>query len=247
MIKYLFICLLLLGCYPDCEAGESEACSCGARSYINYCTPDGFYPDCNCYDNGGDGYNPPEGDDSFDSDYHPGDTSDSLLDYFPECEATYVANCEEDEIKIPCTNLCWRRCPVGMFWQDGHCTGVRLTHFHTVVEDACKQEDQRYRFPTLDEVAYLLSKCYTDTFNYQSTNYCSSYQQSAMRYVMDLPKYVFIDSWVGELDWCEDAYGSITQSCAWYSRLHVTVIADTEFDWFYADRVASGGMCVREQ
>lgn len=252
-ITTLVLGVTLLGCIPECEVGDTEACNCLHGGYINYCTPEGYYPECQCYDNGGTGSSgdnnggswPPTG-----NDYTPGNTEEELLDYFLQCEATYVNDCAEGEIKIPCTTICWRRCLVGMDWYDGGCHGYPDILTHSEIVNHCKQLDQRYRLPSLDEVAYLLNQCYTGTFNPNIANYCSPFQTGAMRFVMDPPWQSFYSSWVGKLDWCEDQYGSATKSCAWFARFYVNIIMDTDFNWLYANGYAgsalAGGMCVRD-
>jgi hypothetical protein len=244
------LAFMAYGCFPECEVGDTQACNCPTGGYINYCTPEGEFPDCQCYDNNGNPLGPgspgwpPTGDN-----YTPGDTHDELLSYFPWCESTYIDDCSTGEIKIPCTDICWRRCPVGMEWYNGGCHGYPYFGSYQDVLNSCKQIDQRYRLPSLDEVAYLLDQCYTGTFGYYTTNYCSPYQDSAMRFVMDPPWEMFFSSWVGDLEWCIDQYGYTTQSCAWFSRMYINTILPTEFDWLYANGYAasalSSGMCIR--
>lgn len=241
MRKLIFAAIFIAAC-ENCSVGDTMDCVCDNGTYINYCTPDGYYPQCNCYDNGGNGNNP------VDTDYNSDST---VIDYYPGCEETYQDNCAANEILIPCTNLCWAKCLTGMTWNNGQCIGSRFIGSYSQVLAECHKTDTRYRIPELEEVAYLLNQCYPDTFSYTSTNYCSPFTTGAISTVINPISYEpFFTTWVGELEQCTNQYGVTDYSCAWYTRFYVTSIIDSDFNFLMANgsygSALAGGMCVRE-
>jgi hypothetical protein len=219
----IFLLLLLLGCDTECWPGESEGCDCGIRSYINYCTNEGFFPECDCYDNGG-----PEGP------YI--DQNKDITFWFDGCNEN-TNSCRDGEMQIPCTNKCWRICPVGMTWTGSSCAGHPYISLYNQADSQCKLLHHKYRFPKLEEVAELLRFCYTDTFNYKTVNYCSQFQDSVMRFIIAPPYQTHFTAWLHTTD----------PQAAWISRFYITVPLDTEFDWMETGHTAAGGICIRSK
>lgn len=248
----------------DCHPGETTYCECadGAEPLLT-CSAEGDWPWCPCDGqdgpqggNGGPGSDGQGGDGDADADSDTdaggnGQVYDELLDYFPECAATYVNDCFDYEVKIPCTNLCWRICPPGANWDGETCHGVGNWGSLEQGLARCRQLDFRYRLPTLDEMARLLNNCYPILFSYGASNYCGAYQDSALRFVMNFGQTTTYFAWLGDLDWCTDLWDQTTQACAWSVRIHNGYWAGTQFDWFYATSdpgsAASDAICVREQ
>jgi len=247
MKHIIWLMLLMAGCWPECNQDDLKWCHCQKDSHLLQCEADGWWEDCDCYDNGGTGRNPNL---PYDSD-EGGTNYSSFLEYFPNCQESYIDDCNWDEIKIPCTNLCWRRCPAGQEWDGAACTGYPEYLAHETIQDMCKEYNPDYRFPTLEEVTSLTTKCYPGTFDYTSVNYCSPYQESALRFVIDPPWETAFDTWIGQLDWCIDKYGFEKKSCAWIGKFYIDIKLETEMNWLVGHggygSAMSGGMCVRNK
>lgn len=250
-MKYLLVMLFLLtgcGILDECKPGDSEACLCGSASYINYCTMDGYYMDCECYQNNGQPITQTQ------ADYYESQTGTATGGDQNALNELYVdapeGNCEDGEVGIPGTTSCLRICPVGMDWVGDECIGVPYFQTYQFVKDECQKYHPDYRLINMDEMAYLLKECYPSTFSYASTNYCSPYLESPFRYAMkmytDSPSF---STWVGELVVCDDAYGTIGENCSWSTNLYTKNYLSTEFNFLRANAqygsAASGGICVR--
>lgn len=245
-MKYLLlITILLTGCnfIDECEPGESEACSCGMNSYMNYCTMDGEFLECNCYYNGGTGY---ETTVSTEGGTMTGGDQESLNEVFP---TSPQSNCNNDEVGIPGTTICWRICPAGMDMVNDTCIGYPMYQTYQHIADKCKGYHQNYRLPTMKEINYLIDECYPQTFSVQTTNFCSPYLTSPIRYTMQLPNVATFSTWVDEMVECDDAYGQIDNNCAWDATFYLITQLNTEFNLFRASAqygsAMSSGICIR--
>jgi hypothetical protein len=257
-----------LGCgfLYDCDPGEQALCECALEAdYEVTCDVTGFWPNCDC--SGGKLVTPPNGPvGGHDSDYVSGESEpsetdesagkrayDDLLDYYPECASTYRNDCHGDEVKIPCTNLCWRICPVDQYWDGADCQyrgGSYLGTPETALA-VCQALDSSYRNPTLDEFTALLNYC-PAVLDQRVTNRCAPYVESAMRFVLKInERDLLADYWVSDPQWCPDAYGTTTKSCAWKARLYGGTLIPTPLDFLYAHgsygSALAVGLCVREQ
>lgn len=246
-MKYLiFLLVVLSGCglLNECEPGDLEPCDCGTNSYQNMCTMDGYFEECNCYVN----HEPQEPPCSIEQNMGTmtgGDqTSLNTVMNLP------APICNNDEVGIPGTTICWRICPAGMDWVGDTCIGWPIYDSYQVVEDKCKSYDIRYEIADMDATTKLLNECYPAQFSYYTTNYCSSYLEGTIRYVMKIPNSMtYFDTWIGPLVECDDPYGNIGNNCAWFARLYTRINLSTEFDLLrssgtFATALASG-MCMR--
>jgi len=233
--------ILLLGCFPKCEPGDSEPCHWGVQSYTNLCTVQGHYLDCDCYN----GY--PSGGGTNNTGSMTGGDQEALNNEF---HGLPDPQCQDGEVGIPGTTLCWRICPVGMDWDGEHCTGYPYLQTYQHVENRCREYNPNYRFPSLDETVRLLDLCFPINFSIQNTNYCSPYLTGAIRFVMQVPNEMYFTTWVGRLVDCDDGYGQIGPYCSWFARFHPTIQLDTEFNLLRASpqfgSAMASGMCVRQ-
>lgn len=230
-MKYiLWLILFIMGCWPECQVDEIKWCHCKHNDYILECN-DGWWDECDCYDNGGTGFSTQEEDKYFQDDCND------------------VDDCNWDEIKVPCTDICWRICPVGQQWDGTVCIGYSESLAYVTILDRCKALHKDYRFPTLKEFANVTNNCQPDTFNYMQTNYCSPYQTSALSHIID-PSWVHtFDVWLGEMEICTDNYNVEHEACAWIAKLYIKEVLDTEVNFLVAHggygSAMSSGMCVR--
>jgi len=251
-MKYLLVTLLLLtGCqlFDECQPGDAQACKCGINSYVNHCTMDNFYYDCNCYQNDGSPITTEQAQEQEDmGGTMSGGNQEDLNSWFTE--NTAIRTCDTGEIAIPNTNTCLRICPVGMDWVNDECQGHPWFHSYEKILEKCESYRPDYRLMNMDEVVELLDTCYPMTFSKETMNYCSSYLSSPIRNALQLPNDMLFNTWIGEPVVCNDAYGATGAYCSWEAMFYLKSDLSTEFNLLRSSNSAgsamASGLCVRE-
>lgn len=282
MRKFIISALLIVcACSDTCVPGAMADCPCSdGTDGMQECQSGGTWGDCNCGgdsdsdadadsdtdadadadsdtdadtdgDNDADADTDADGDADTDTDTDP---PDSLIDFFPECAHSYVDDCDYGEVKIPCTDLCWRRCPVYLDWIGDGCSSAASFSFDDIeaITQWCKSLNPDYRLPTPEEVVNLLPGCETSNFDGSSFHIlCSEYFDSPLSYVVEWGEYSHLLSWIGELTWCDDQVSGTSLSCAWNLMIYRQPDVPAQFDFLFANgqpgSAVSSGMCVRNQ
>jgi hypothetical protein len=210
----------------------------------------GSYNDCECYRNNGDPLTNKEiAEKEQEGGTMTGGNQEDVEDWFPEGAVT--RECDEGEIAIPNTSQCWRICPVGANWVNGKCEGYPSYSWYEEIEKTCKSYRPDYRLAKLEEIAWVLTECYPNTFSKVSVNYCSPYLKSVLRNILQLTNGYNFSTWVGELQECKDIYGFQGKNCAWIANFN-TLNKDipSTFNFLRTNKqvgsALSSGICVRE-
>jgi len=188
-----------------------------------------------------------------------GDTDGRLLmSRYPECKETYVNRCAFDEVQQPCSNLCWRICPIHEYFDEAAQTcrtipGVMGVYWTTneKATSGCRAFHKDYRLPTMEEFTELLGGCtLADRGRFMNIT-CDPYLDSAAYYVIDSGAWM-VDFPVDPPARCTNRMGATNYGCAWIGRLYAgTNVARGAFNLLYyhggpASTVTSA-YCVREQ
>jgi len=242
----------LTGCnlLDECQPGDIEQCKCGINSYVNYCTMDGFYYDCECYQNNGTPITKEQAKKKEqDGGTMTGGDQESVNFWFPD--NLPIRTCDSGEIAIPGFNQCWRVCPAGVNWVNGKCQGYAYYSWYEDVLARCQSYRPDYRIVKMEELVQVLNECYPITFSKNTVNYCSPYLKSAIRNVLQLRNGTNFNTWIGKLEECKDSYGFQGDNCAWVANFNtLNKNIPSSFNFLRAKKqvgnALAGGVCVRE-